>query len=429
MNTYKKSMFTLTVEDREPKPARIYLFNTLNGALARIEDEDWPGIPDGPFAIDGRDDFRALVEQGFAVPAETDERAVFKLWRAQHVHDCSTIKSKILVTRWCNLGCVYCILDHEPTVMTPETALAMDRFYIELIREKGPARVEDNYLGGEPFLNEKVIVESASRRFYFCRGKEIDYRFSVTTNGTLVSPDIVRRLVDAGLRSIRVSLAGPGEIHDRLRPFKSGKGSYSVILENLKRISGLVPIGVECQYDAASQDYRRIFEMVDQLIEQCVQLENIAFTPILPRRTNNRLDAGFSNPEIQLELYRQAALRGFPVFENPPGASCMADFRAQLVFDADGSIIPCPSLQGGEMALGHVERGVDFIEESQRLERKLPEECFSCELLPLCQGGCRLQALTKGGDFDGVDCNRKALALHVEEYVRRKGGGAGLKGP
>ncbi len=421
MNTYKRSMFALEVGDPNRQPGLTYLYHTLNGAFAIVDDKAWPATADKSFPMDGGDVFRVLSEQGFVLSFDTDETAIFDLWKRQLVHDYSIIKSKVLVTRRCNLACRYCVLEQETSTMTPETALAMDRFYIGFIREKGPSRVEDNYLGGEPLLNPQVIEESASRRFYFCDGKGIEYRFSITTNGTLLSPDIVKRFVDAGLSSIRVSLAGPGEVHDRLRPFSSGKGSCSSILENLKRISGLVPVSLECQYDSSAEDHRQIPRMLDQLAEEGVPLEDIAFTPILPRRTDNPFDSGFDRPEIHLALYREAAARGLPVYEHPPRAACMADFRSQLVFDADGSIIPCPSLQSGEMSFGHVKSGVDFVRESQLIDRKLPVKCLSCELLPLCQGGCRLQALTKNGDFGGVDCNYEAFKTQVEEYVRQKG--------
>ena len=421
MNTYKKSMFALEVGEPNRQPGFAYLYHTLNGAFAIVDEKAWPAVTDEPFPTDGGDAFRVLSEQGFILPSDTDEIALFDLWKKQHVHDYSTIKSKVLVTRRCNLACRYCVLEREASHMTPETALAMDRFYIGFVREKGPSLVVDNYLGGEPLLNPQVIAESASRRFYFCDGKGIEYRFSITTNGTLLSPDVVKRLSDAGLSSIKVSLAGPGEVHDRLRPFSSGKGSYSSILENLKRISGLVPVSVECQYDSAAEDYRQIPRMLDRLAEEGVSIEDIAFTPILPRRTDNRFTSGFDRPEIQLSLYREAAARGLPVCEHPPRAACMADFRSQMVFDADGSIIPCPSLQSGEMSYGHVKSGVDFVRESQLIERRLPEKCLSCELLPLCQGGCRLQALTRKGDFGGVDCNYEAFKMQVEEYVRQKG--------
>ncbi|MBW2598457.1 MAG: SPASM domain-containing protein, partial [Deltaproteobacteria bacterium] len=102
-----------------------------------------------------------------------------------------------------------------------------------------------------------------------------------------------------------------------------------------------------------------------------------------------------------------------------PSNLCMADFRSIYVFDTDGSIIPCPSLQGGEMAYGNVLTGIDFVAESQLLNRKLPDQCLKqCELLPLCMGGCRLQALTRQNDFNGIDCHYDIYRSLLEDYIR-----------
>jgi len=92
-----------------------------------------------------------------------------------------------------------------------------------------------------------------------------------------------------------------------------------------------------------------------------------------------------------------------------------------MVFDTDGSIIPCASLQGGEMAYGSVTGGIDFVAESQMLSRKFPVRCVKeCELLPICMGGCRLQALGRGDEFSGVDCQYDALRLVLDEHLTRK---------
>jgi radical SAM protein with 4Fe4S-binding SPASM domain len=99
----------------------------------------------------------------------------------------------------------------------------------------------------------------------------------------------------------------------------------------------------------------------------------------------------------------------------------MAERKSKTVFDTDGSILPCPTLQSREMAYGHVVTGIDFVAESQLLKRNLPDKCLNeCELLPMCQGGCRLQALVKQGDFNGIDCNYALQRALLEDWMRQK---------
>ena len=79
----------------------------------------------------------------------------------------------------------------------------MDGFYIDIIRKKNPSQVQDDYLGGELLLNANIILESAQRRFYFCEGKGIDYGFTITTNGTLISKSIISEMKTIGMTGIR----------------------------------------------------------------------------------------------------------------------------------------------------------------------------------------------------------------------------------
>ena len=106
-----------------------------------------------------------------------------------------------------------------------------------------------------------------------------------------------------------------------------------------------------------------------------VLAEQIAFAPILPRRSKNRYDSGMGDPRIFLYLMEEARKRGMVQNMEAPSSACIADFRAKFIFDADGSIIPCPSLQGGEMAYGHVTTGVDFVAEARLLTERLSQKC------------------------------------------------------
>jgi uncharacterized protein len=421
MAAYKKSKYTVDIPLDDNGDIRTCLYHTLTGAFSLMCKKDWsvitsnPNVPIDPNAIE------ILCKQGIWVAEDENEVALFEAWRNQYVYDFTTMKSKVLVTRKCNNRCLYCIIDPEAKEMSRETARLMDGFYIDIIRKKKPSQVQDDFLGGEPLLNTNIIIESAQRRFFFCEGKGIDYGFTITTNGTLVSKSIISEMKTIGLTGIRVSLAGPAHIHDRLRPSSKNEKTYAKIMGNLESISGLIPIGIECQYDSGTLDFQSIPEMLDDLALRNIRIDSIAFTPILSRRGANPFDSDMGDPRIFLYLKHEALKRGFPMNDEAPSNACMADFRATIVFDTDGSIIPCPSLQGSEMSYGHVTTGIDFVAESQLLKRNLPDKCLNeCELLPICLGGCRLQALIHYGDFNGIDCNYDVYRLSLEDYILEK---------
>ena len=221
-----------------------------------------------------------------------------------------------------------------------------------------------------------------------------------------------------GLAGIRVSIAGPAEVHDRLRPSARNGKTYEIILGNLSAVSDLAPITVECQYDPATSEYLLIPGMLDELKERGIRIDNIAFSPIMPTRGPRNSSDGVGDPRIFLYLAGEAAKRGYPQLSEAPSFSCGADFRSKLIFDTDGSIIPCPALQGGELAYGNVFTGIDFAAHSRVLKRDLPQRCIrDCELLPFCFGGCRFQAMVQGKSFSGVDCNYDLLKAMIESHI------------
>jgi len=141
MPFFKKSRFTVELSVANEGEAFFALYQTMTQAFVLIPERTWSYVLSDPVAPADPATIDLLHEQGFLVKDGVDETAVFENWKQQYVHDFGTVKSKVLVTRKCNNRCRYCILDPEPKEMAPETALAMDRFYIETIGEKSPKKV------------------------------------------------------------------------------------------------------------------------------------------------------------------------------------------------------------------------------------------------------------------------------------------------
>ena len=143
----------------------------------------------------------------------------------------------IHVAHTCNLACGYCYAEQglykgKATIMKPDRA----REYIDWFMEQADPEVPQlgiTFFGGEPLLNFPVVKAAAEHAVKRAEELGRTVRFSITTNGTLVTPEIADFL-----ESIRclvtVSLDAVGKRNDRLRPFHSGRGSYDLILEKIK---------------------------------------------------------------------------------------------------------------------------------------------------------------------------------------------------
>ena len=150
------------------------------------------------------------------------------------------IKQLILqVTQQCNLRCGYCSYSgkymgqrsHANERMSFQTAKKAIDFFLE--RNNELPEVTISFYGGEPLLEIELIKQCVRYANEQVEGKRI--KFNTTTNGTLLSDDVVDFLVENDF-SVGISLDGSKEEHDKNRKFSNGGGSFDIIISNVKRL-------------------------------------------------------------------------------------------------------------------------------------------------------------------------------------------------
>jgi len=148
------------------------------------------------------------------------------------------------VTQDCNLRCKYCVYSgnyenrtHSLEEMDFDLAKRSIDFFVE--RTSEVPEITLGFYGGEPMLRMDLIKQCVSYIKSQVPDKKI--RFNMTTNGTLLSVNNARYLYENDF-SIMISLDGDEESHNINRIFKAnGKGSFEVIMRNLKRIRDEIP--------------------------------------------------------------------------------------------------------------------------------------------------------------------------------------------
>jgi len=114
------------------------------------------------------------------------------------------------VTRACNLSCLHCraaaVNEPDPGELTTEEGLKL----IDQIAAMGQGIILI-MTGGEPLLRSDVFDLAA-------HGTARGLRVVMAPNGTLVTPDIAKKIKSSGIQRISVSLDGANaEDHDRFR--------------------------------------------------------------------------------------------------------------------------------------------------------------------------------------------------------------------
>jgi len=126
------------------------------------------------------------------------------------------------LTRRCNLACEHCYID--ATAATSEELCLEEG--ICLIDELAEMNIPILILtGGEPLLSRNFYA-------YAFHAKAVGLRAVISTNGTLITPEVARLLKEAEIRYVGVSLDScRPELHDR---FRGVKGAFQRALEGLE---------------------------------------------------------------------------------------------------------------------------------------------------------------------------------------------------
>ncbi len=324
----------------------------------------------------------------------------------------------LAVAQKCNLGCTYCYAQQgefggPATQMSAEQALRAVDLMIDAA-EPG-ARLNLAFMGGEPLVNRPVLrlaTEHAVRR---AETRGVHVNFSITTNGTLVTPDDGEFFETHGF-AVTISLDGPREVHDAQRPTRSGRGSFDRIMRN---IAPLLTTQRRMQVTArvtVTPENLGLRETLDTFVD--LGFHSVGFAPMLSSPNGH---GEMQSADLQVMLgemidcgreYERRILRGgrYP-FSNVVNAMreihrgthrpypCGAG-AGYLGVSADGELSACHRFVGDEAGrMGSIDGGIDRTLQNRWLADRhvhTQSPCTSCWARYLCGGGCHHEVIARG---------------------------------
>lgn len=204
------------------------------------------------------------------------------------------LRVQLELTGRCNLNCSFCY--QGESYKAGENELTFEET-VGIIRQV-PARSLLTLSGGEPFLKKGIvdILKHAIPRHY-C---------NIITNGTLLSEDICRLLVERRLLLLNISIDAAGTLHDRLRGMP---GTFERVKNNITFLQGykrsrkarfpLIDIKAVISTENLSG--------LEDLYRLCVELDADFLTLSLPK--NN--DIQFNGTKLYHELDNEIFYRNY----------------------------------------------------------------------------------------------------------------------
>ena len=310
----------------------------------------------------------------------------------------------------CNLACRYCFAEEgeyhgRRALMSFETGKKALDF---LIANSGNRRnLEVDFFGGEPLMNWQVVKDLVAYGREQEKIHNKNFRFTLTTNGVLLNDEIME-FANKEMGNVVLSIDGRKEVHDHMRPFRKGAGSYDLIVPKFQKFAesrnqdkyyvrgtfthnnldfsndvlhladlGFKQISVEPVVAQPTEDYAIREEDLPQLYEEYDKL-----AAEMVKRHKNGNDFNFFHFMIDLE--------GGPcVAKRLSGCGSGTEYLAVTPW---GDLYPCHQFVGEEEYLmGNVDDGLvrtDIQKEFGGCNVYTKPACKECFARFYCSGGC-----------------------------------------
>jgi len=401
------------IEEAAPSHPDHHLFETRHGSHVLVAD--------GSRVYDLDEATRdALARVGDAAARALDDAGLSRIGfvNDEPLVDPPLRSLSLAVAQSCNLGCGYCYAEGgdfggPARAMPWEVAEAsIDR----LLREAQPGdRAHLSFLGGEPMIARELIRRATEHASLRARAAGVVLGFSITTNGTLLTPEDGAFFEDHGF-AVTLSLDGIGEDHDRLRPFKGGKPSYARIIANATPLLAMQRrMQVSARVTVTPQNLA-LRRALDRFVE--MGFHSVGFSPMIssPGGRHELASVDIARLleamiECGLELERRALAGQRYPFSNLTSAlreihrgthrpyPCGAG-AGYFGVSAGGELYACHRFVEDEAAkMGSVQEGIDREARNAWLSDRhvhRQEPCRSCWARYLCGGGCHHEVIRRG---------------------------------
>jgi len=333
-------------------------------------------------------------------------------------------------TQLCNLRCQHCYQNATARALADELTLEQKLDVIDQLSIAGVPFLA--FAGGEPLASKDLlpVLEHAKKRKIYT---------IIATNGTLLTPEMARRLAEAGVKYVEVSIDSPDpRQHDS---FRGMPGAWNRSVQGIRNV---VEAGMRAGLATffTRHNYTRVDEVIELAISLgCKTFSHFNFIPV-GRATNVAQDD--LTPEQREWLLRKLVAHlqegRINIISTAPqfGRACVAYAPPEGIFatghagsgagsktmvlsryvggcgagrcycsiQPNGDVTPCvymPNLRVGSLKTTSFRQIWDcelFALLSDRADRS--GHCAVCKDRAYC-GGCRARALAYTGDLRASD--------------------------
>lgn len=409
-----------------------FLFDPTSNSVFSCSAKDVKDTLEGHPSEEIIQDIKALLSKGF--------------FHEEQVHfvDQRIYKSLcFIMTRECNFRCPYCF--EKGKSHSDDKAMSLpviEKAFDFLVKNSGDRKVlECDFFGGEPLLAWEQVQKAIelSQRITASTGKK--FRFSLTTNASLLNPEMIQYLYEHNI-SLILSQDGLPENHNRFRISSGGKPTYEDVMNAILSVTQKWEEGYYVRGTYTKKNLH-FLQDIQHLYSRGIQ--KISFEPVVSEQEEigfqitdmkqikdeyQRLskwvldtldiDPNFSFYHFELNLTHGACKEKLMT-------SCGAGVE-YLSVSPTGELYPChqfdnnPSFKIGDVFQGvNRPQVVETFKQSTNISSK--SVCQRCWARYICGGGCSANNYRMNGNLFTpweMGCNIQKVRIEAALYVQVK---------
>ncbi|MBE6465342.1 MAG: 12,18-didecarboxysiroheme deacetylase [Eggerthellaceae bacterium] len=359
-------------------------------------------------------------------------------------------------TRTCNLKCEHCYAQSD------------GHRYDQLSTEEAKVMIDDLAAFGAPVLlfsgGEPTMRPDLLELMHYAKSKGM--RVVISTNGTLITPELAKQFAEVGLSYVGVSFDGDPETHDK---FRGVQGSFDRALQGLKNAQA-EGIKVGLRFTINKHNWREINDIFDlmqreginracfyhlvysgrgsEMIDEDLNHEETRqAVRLIMDRTKQWFDEGGTPEILTVDNHADAPFVYMELLkENPERAEKVMQLLQWNQGNSSGNGIGCISWDGEVYAdqfwrhysFGNVKdrpfseiwSDVSRTDERSELMFRLKDKrpfvkgrCADCRWLDVCGGNFRVRAEAATGDLWAADpacyLTDEEIAKHPDDPEKR----------
>ncbi len=255
------------------------------------------------------------------------------------------------ITKRCNLRCKHCYANATPTGAPDELTTEEKKRLIDQLDEAGVVSVA--FSGGEPLMAPdifEIFKYTADKGMYV----------NVATNGTLITPEVARKMKESGVGYVEVSIDSPDpKEHDE---FRGVPGAWERAIQGIKnaRDAGLCT-GIA--YTVTKKNLHRVPEMIK--LARDLKVSTMMFFNFVPVGRGKEIQALDLGPkereELMKYLYSELEKGGLSVFSTSP---TYARISVEKVLSKQGKHVSLAHFGDLPLSEEYVDKGIalaDFV--------------------------------------------------------------------